>query len=419
MRAYQVIIDKPTEYLLTYNENNTLLSEAVFLIKRILIKIIAERYDDEQKRREQYGVTAGAVGIVCNVILCIFKFIIGSLTGSVAITADAVNNLSDAGSNVVSIAGAKLSNRPVDKEHPFGHGRMEYLSALVVAFLIFLMGFELAKDSLDKIINPTETKFGEVYVVILAVAAGAKLWLGYFNNVIYKLTGNINLKAVRKDCINDAISTLATMAALIIGEFTELRFIDGAMGMGVSVIIVLAGVGIVRDILGPLLGQPPETETVEELERIITADERIIGIHDLIVHDYGPGRRIASVHAEVPSDVDLIEIHDVIDNIEVQILEKTGILMCIHVDPIVLGDETVNRYKEMTREIISEVNERYGFHDFRMVQGPTHTNLLFDLVVPAEERTLSDRQILEAVKEKFREKDSTINIVVRVEHSFV
>ena len=389
------------------------------MLTKILTKTVAERYDDEHKQREQYGVVAGAVGIVCNLILCIFKFIVGSLTNSVAITADAVNNLSDAGSNVVSIAGAKLSNKPVDKEHPFGHGRMEYISALVVAFLIFLMGFELAKDSLDKIVNPVQTKFGAVYIVILAVAAAAKLWLGYFNGVIYKLTGNINMKAVKKDCFNDAISTLATMAALIIGEFTELKFIDGAMGMAVSVIIVLAGVGIVKDILGPLLGQPPSAEEVAELEKILVSDDSIVGIHDLIVHDYGPGRRIASVHVEVPADCDIVAIHDVIDNIEVQILEKTGILMCIHTDPIVLGDETVNRYKEMTGEIIASINEKYCFHDFRMVQGPTHTNLLFDLVVPAEERSFSDRQILEAVRERFREKDETINIVARVEHSFV
>ena len=388
------------------------------MLKNILEKSVAG-CGDEHKKREQYGVIAGGVGIVCNIILCVFKFVIGFLTGSVAITADAVNNLSDAGSNVVSVAGAKLSNKPVDKEHPFGHGRMEYISALVVAFLIFLMGFELAKDSLDKIVNPTETKFSIVYVIILSVAAGAKLWLGHFNNVIYKITGNINMKAVRKDCINDAISTAATVVALVMGEVTGLKFIDGAMGMAVSVIIVLAGVGIVKDILGPLLGQPPSREEVEELEKIIIADENIIGIHDLIVHDYGPGRRIASVHAEVPSDVDLIEIHDVIDNVEVQILEQMGILMCIHIDPIVLGDETVNRYKEMTREIIAEVNENYGFHDFRMVQGPTHTNLLFDLVVPAEDRTTSDREILARVKARFKEKDSTINIVARVEHSYV
>lgn len=393
-------------------------TEVGLLLKNILEKSVA-KYGDEHKKREQYGVVAGGVGIVCNVILCLFKFVIGYLTGSVAITADAVNNLSDAGSNVVSIAGAKLSNKPVDKEHPFGHGRMEYVSALVVAFLIFLMGFELAKDSLDKIINPTETKFSLVYVIILAVAAGAKLWLGYFNNVIYRITGNINMKAVQKDCVNDAISTAATIVALVVSEFTGIKFIDGAMGMGVSVIIVLAGVGIVKEILGPLLGQPPSREEVTELEKMIVADENIIGIHDLIVHDYGPGRRIASVHAEVPSDVDLVEIHDVIDNIEVQILEKTGILMCIHIDPIVLGDETVNRYKEMTREIIASINEKYGFHDFRMVQGPTHTNLLFDLVVPAEDITESDSQILRELTEKFKTQDETINVVARVEHSYV
>lgn len=392
--------------------------EVVFLLKNILEKSVA-KYGDEHKKREKYGVIAGGVGILCNIILCAFKFVIGYLTGSVAITADAVNNLSDAGSNVVSVVGAKLSNKPVDKEHPFGHGRMEYISALVVAFLIFLMGFELAKDSLEKIVNPSETRFSFVYVIILVVAAGAKLWLGHFNNVIYKLTGNINMKAVRKDCINDAISTMATVTALVVGEFTGLKVIDGAMGMGVSVIIVLAGVGIVKDILGPLLGQPPSPEEVKELEKMIIADENIIGIHDLIVHDYGPGRRIASVHAEVPADIDLVKIHDVIDNIEVQILEKTGILMCIHIDPIVLGDETVNRYKEMTREIISDINEKYGFHDFRMVQGPTHTNLLFDLVVPAEERTLSDKETLAAVKTKFKERDSTIKLVVRVEHPYV
>ena len=388
------------------------------MLRKILEKSVAG-CGDEHKKRERYGVIAGGVGIICNIILCLFKFAIGYLTGSVAITADAVNNLSDAGSNVVSIAGSKLSNKPVDKEHPFGHGRMEYLSALVVAFLIFLMGFELAKDSLDKIINPAETKFSVIYVAILAVAAGVKLWLGHFNNEIYKITGNINMKAVRKDCINDALSTAATIAALVAGEFTGIKVIDGAMGMGVSVIILLAGVGIVKDILGPLLGQAPSKELVDEIEKIMLSQEPIVGIHDLIVHDYGPGRRIASVHAEVPSDVNLIEIHDLIDNVEVHILEEMGIIMCIHLDPLVLGDETVNRYKEMTSDILKSYNPEYTFHDFRVVQGPTHTNLLFDIVIPAEKRHIPSRVVLEDVQELFRKQDSTINIVARVEHPFV
>lgn len=389
------------------------------MIRKLVEGYVSGKYSDEHKRREQYGVIGGAVGIVCNIILCVFKFVLGSLTNSVSITADAVNNLSDAGSNVVSVAGAKLANKPVDKEHPFGHGRMEYISALVVAFLIFLMAFELAKSSLEKIVDPQPMNFSLVYIVILVAAVLMKLGLAYFNHVLYGITGNINMKAVKKDCINDAMSTGATMVALIVSEMTGFYMIDGAMGIGVSVIIALAGVGIVRDIMGPLLGEPPTKELVERIEEIVVRNESIVGIHDLIVHDYGPGRRIASVHAEVPADVNIIEIHDVIDNVEVELYNELGMVVCIHMDPIELGDETVNRYKEMAREVIAEVNETYGFHDFRMVKGPTHTNLLFDLVVPAGDISLKDGQILEAVRTKFKERDKTINVVARVEHSYV
>ncbi len=389
------------------------------MIRKIVEGYVSGKYSDEHKRREQYGVIGGVVGIICNIILCVFKFILGSLTNSVSITADAVNNLSDAGSNVVSVAGAKLANKPVDKDHPFGHGRIEYISALVVAFLIFLMAFELAKSSLQKIIDPQPMNFSAVYIVVLAAAIVMKLGLAYFNHVLFSVTGNINMKAVKKDCINDALSTAATMAALVIGHFTGFYMIDGAMGIGVSVIIALAGAGIVKDIMGPLLGEPPTKEIVEKIEKIIVCNENIVGIHDLIIHDYGPGRRIASVHAEVPADVDFIEIHDIVDNIEFKLYEELGILVCIHMDPIVLGDEIVERYKELTREIIKACDEKYGFHDFRMVQGPTHTNLLFDLVVPAEDRSLSDGQILDNVRAKFKEKDKTINVVARVEHSYV
>ncbi len=390
------------------------------MIKSTVEKITCKKDISESERREKVSVFAGAVGIVCNVLLCVFKFFVGSLTGSVSITADAINNLSDAGSNIVAIAGAKLSSKPIDKEHPFGHGRMEYISALVVAFFIFLMGFELAKSSVGKIINPVEVKFNIWYVVVLAVAIGVKLWMAYFNHVLYGMTDNINMKAVKKDSINDALSTAATMVALLISHFTGFMIIDGIIGLAVSVIIALAGVGIVKEIMGPLLGQPPSKEEVDEIEKIITAQKPIIGIHDLIVHDYGPGRRIASVHAEVPSNVDLIEIHDLIDNVEVEILEKMGILMCIHLDPLVLGDETVNKFKELTHRIISNYDSEYKFHDFRVVQGPTHTNLLFDLVIPADHKDgKHSAEILSDLKELFKREDHTINIVVRVEHSFV
>ncbi|MBQ8503772.1 MAG: cation transporter [Clostridia bacterium] len=382
-------------------------------------KYIEKRAWNEIEARERLGVTSGIVGIICNVILCVFKFLVGAVTNSVSITADAMNNLSDAGSNIVTIAGAKLSNKPVDKEHPFGHGRMEYISALVVAFLIFMMGFELAKSSVEKILNPEEIKFSVWNLIILAVAALIKLWMAYFNHTLYKVTDNLNLKAIKKDCINDGISTVATMVALVVSRFTSFKAADSIIGLFVSVIIIFAGINIVKEIIGPLLGQAPSAETVKEIEALILKEKTIIGIHDLIIHDYGPGRRIASVHAEVPSDVDIVEVHDLIDNIETEILEKMNILICIHMDPIVVDDEQVNHYKEITEKIIKGYNPDYGFHDFKMVKGPSHTNLIFDLVVPLPEKKKPSSEILSEIEKCFKAYDSTINLVVRVEHSYV
>ncbi len=381
--------------------------------------IINKKEWDKSEAREKLSVMSGAIGIVCNVILCIFKFLVGSVTNSVSITADAINNLSDAGSNIVTILGAKLSSKPVDKEHPFGHGRMEYISALVVAFLIFTMGFELLKSSVSKLLHPEEIYFSAWNLLILAVAATVKLWMGYFNHNIYKITDNLNMKAVKKDCINDALSTVATMIALVISYFTPFKSADGVIGIVVSGIIVMAGINIVKDIMGPLLGQAPSEETVKQLEEIITKENAIVGIHDLIVHDYGPGRRIASVHAEVPSDADILEIHDIIDNIEVEVMEKMDILICIHMDPIVIDDEQVNEYKQITEKIIKSYNEEYSFHDFKMVKGPSHTNLIFDLVVPVPDSKKNNSEILSDIKKLFKEYDCTVNLVVRVEHSFI
>ena len=389
------------------------------MISKLIDKTSARNQWDAKTQRHKLSVASGTVGIICNVILCIFKFIVGSVTNSVSITADAINNLSDAGSNIVTIVGAKLSNKPVDKDHPFGHGRIEYISALVVAFLIFTMGFELGKSSLDKILHPEAVTFDIWNLVILIFAVGVKLWMGYFNHVIYKKTGNINMKAIKKDCINDALSTAATIGALLISYFTSFTVADGIIGLVVAAIIIFAGIGVVKDIMGPLLGQPPEEETVRAIEEIITSKEPIVGIHDLIVHDYGPGRSIASVHAEVPSDGDIMVIHDLIDNIEVEIFEKLNILICIHMDPIVIDDEQVNEYKKLTQDILRSYNEEYSFHDFKMVKGPSHTNLIFDLVVPVPDKKKANSEILDEIKKLFKEYDSTINLVVRVEHSYI
>lgn len=368
--------------------------------------------------REALGIMSGAVGIFCNVLLCAVKFVLGSITGSVSVTADAFNNLSDAASNIVTIIGTKLSAKPVDKEHPFGHGRLEYISGLVVAFFIFLMGFELGKSSVQKIIDPQPIKFSFVYVAVIVFAILVKMWMAYFNRKLYRLTDNVGLKAVSQDSLNDCISTTATIAALVLCRFLGIWWIDGAIGLGVSVFILISGIGIIKDILGPLLGQPPSKELVGKIKDIMLGEELIIGVHDLIVHDYGPGRIIASVHAEVPSDVDIVKIHDVIDNVEHRINSELNIIICIHMDPIVLDDAEVISYKAICERILNSYNSEYSFHDFRMVKGDTHTNLIFDVVVPFE-KNFDKKKILSDLTALFKAEDESINIVVTLEHSFV
>ncbi len=385
-----------------------------FLIKTF----IKDGNSSDLKTREKYGTLSGVVGIVLNVILCIFKFIIGTITNSVSITADAVNNLSDASSNIFTILGAKLANKPVDEDHPFGHGRMEYISALVVSFFIFLMGFELGKSSIEKIINPEEVKFSVVSIIVLAVAILAKLWLAYFNHKLYKVTGNINMKAVMQDSINDSIATGATMVALLISAFTPFKRADGIIGVIVTVIVIIAGLQIVKDIISNLLGKAPDPELVKKIESIMLEEEYIVGVHDLIVHDYGPGRIIASAHAEVPCNVDIMEIHDIIDNVEREISKKLNIIICIHMDPVVVDDSRVNNYKNLIKNIISEYDKSFSFHDFRVVEGPTHTNLIFDLVIPHNYKK-DNNTILTELRAKIKETHPDIFIVVTVEHSFI
>ena len=334
---------------------------------------------------------SGWCGIICNAFLCIVKFIIGTESGSVSITADAFNNLSDAGSNAVTIAGAKLANKPVDKEHPFGHGRLEYISALIVSFIILLMGVELGKSSVVKIFKPEEVSFSIVSFFVLLLAICVKFWMAYFNNKLYKFTNNINLKAVCQDSLNDCIAAAA---------------------------IIMSGVGILKDVMGPLLGQPPSAELVKSIEDLILSESEIVGVHDLIVHDYGPGRIIASAHAEVPSNEDIVHIHDVIDNVEKKIQKELNIVICIHLDPIDIDNEEVNKYKSIAQKIIKSYNSEYSFHDFRLVNGETHKNLIFDLVIPFDKNN-DTTKILNDIMALFKEYDEKINVVITIEHSFI
>ena len=383
------------------------------IMSKILIK-----YFTNDKDREKYGLLSGFVGIFCNILLCVVKFIIGTVTSSVSITADALNNLSDAGSNIFTILGAKLASKPVDEDHPFGHGRMEYISAFIMSLLIFLMGFELGKSSIEKIINPTEVEFSLTSFILLLLAIGVKLWMAFFNNKLYKMSDNINIKAVVKDSLGDCFATTATILAMLISHFTSFKRADGLIGIAVAILIIYSGIGIVKDVLSSLLGKAPDKELVESIERIMLSHEEIVGVHDLIVHDYGPGRIIASAHAEVPCDCDILMIHDIIDTAEAEIKRELNILICIHMDPIAIHDATVNKYKAITERAIKEYNEEFTFHDFRVVEGTSHTNLIFDLVVPYDFDKSHDF-LIENINSKIKEKNPNIFVVMTIENSYI
>ena len=385
----------------------------------LILKMFVENKDlSELKKRERYGIVSGIVGILCNIILSVSKFFIGVISNSVSIMADGINNLSDASSNIVTILGTKLANKPVDAEHPFGHGRMEYISALVVAFLIFLMGFELGKSSIEKIINPQEVTFSIVSLVVLILSIVIKLWLAGFNDKIFKKTNNVNAKAVKQDSLNDCLATFAAIIALLISSFTDFIYADGIIGLIVAFVVVLAGIDIIKEIVGNLLGKAPDPELVKSIEDLITKEKWIYGVHDLIIHDYGPGRIIASAHAEVPCDADILEVHEVIDRVEKEINSKLNIVICIHMDPIAVNDENINRYKKIISEVIEEYDKDFKFHDFRIVEGKKQTNVIFDLVIPHKYEKTND-VILKELREKVKEKKKEINLVITIEHSYV
>ena len=350
---------------------------------KLLIKLFIKDADNTANAavRSRYGVLSGAVGIACNLLLTIAKFLIGSLTNSIAITADAVNNLSDAGSSAVTLFSFKAANRPADDEHPFGHGRIEYIAALGVAFLILMMGFELVRSSIDKIMHPEALSFSVPALIVLLLSIGVKIWMALFNHQLGKRIDSPAVGAVVMDSVSDTAATTVSMLALILSKFTSLP-LDGYMGIIVALFIFYTGIQIVRDTVGNLLGQAPDPKLVKALETEILSFEGVVGVHDLIVHDYGPNRIFASAHAEVPSNADIMKSHDTIDLIEREIKKKFHMDMVIHMDPIVVEDEQVNRLRLQLSEIARSIDPRFTIHDFRMVEGPTHTNLIFDLVIP-------------------------------------
>ena len=365
-----------------------------------LAKLLGFEKLTPDKKRSAYGKLCGIVGIVLNILLFIGKFVAGLISNSIAITADAFNNLSDAGSSLVTLIGFKLAEQKPDSDHPFGHGRMEYLSGLIVSAVILMMGFELVKDSVDKILHPTGVEFSVVVLVILAVSIIGKCYMAFYNYRYGKRFESSTLKATAVDSLSDCVSTTVVLIATVIGYYTDVQ-IDGFCGIAVGILIFVAGVNAAKETLSPLLGEAPDPEFVDQIEEIVLNfdQESVVGIHDLIVHDYGPGRRIISLHAEVPAEGNMMSLHDVIDNLEMKLREELGCLTTIHMDPVVTKDERVTELKARCVELVKGIGESLSLHDFRVVFGETHTNLIFDVVVPFE-FYLSDTETTKLIQKK-------------------
>ena len=366
--------------------------------------------------REKYGVLSGAVGIVLNLLLSAGKFFAGVVTGSIAITADAFNNLSDAGSSVVTLVGFKLAGQKADDGHPFGHGRMEYLAGLAVSMLILLVGVELGKSSLEKILHPEPVVFSALSAGILAVSVGVKLWMFFFNRGLSKTIQSAALSATAADSLSDAVATTTLLLGLLAGHFFRLP-LDGWLGLAVALFILRAGWGAAKDTIDPLLGRPMDPELAADIDRIVLGHDYILGVHDLVYHDYGPGRAMMSLHAEVPADGNFLEIHDVIDHIERELKARHHIETSIHMDPVV-RDERTQALRDQVTAIAKGIDPRLSIHDFRITAGPIHTNILFDVVVPYGFR-LSDSQVRAGLCTGVKELSDRYFPVIQVDHSYV
>ena len=367
--------------------------------------------------RERYGMLSGGVGIFLNLLLSVGKLLAGLLTGSIAVTADAFNNLSDAGSSVVTLVGFKLAGQKADDGHPFGHGRIEYLAGLLVSLLILMVGVELGKGSIEKIIHPEEVTFSLLSVGILAASILVKLWMCLFNRKLGKRIGSAAMEATATDSLSDVVATSAVLAGTLVGGLTGVS-IDGWIGVLVAVFILRAGWGAAKDTVDPLLGSAPDPALVKGIQELVMSHKQVVGMHDLVIHDYGPGRRMCSFHAEVPQNADIMEAHDAIDHIEREILEKYGVETTAHMDPIATEDESVNSLREQVRALVKEVDEEMTIHDFRVTRGPQHTNLIFDVVVPYRCK-LTDEEIVGQITRRVRELDAAYYAVLQLDRSYV
>lgn len=384
----------------------------------LLSKIFIRNYQDTRQPavRQAYGVLCGAVGIFFNLCLFAGKAIAGFLSNSIAITADAFNNLSDAGSSIITLIGFKMSGQEPDSGHPFGHGRIEYLAGLIVSGIILLMAVELIKSSINKILHPEELTYNPIVVGILVASILVKLYMHLYNKSIARKIDSAAMMATATDSLSDTIATATVLIATLVDHFTGLH-IDGWCGIVVGLFICYAGISAAKDTIDPLLGQPPEKEFVDRIEKIVLSHPDVLGIHDLIVHNYGPGRVMISLHAEVSASGDILKLHDTIDNIERQLQKELQCSAVIHMDPIVTDDEETSHLKEMMTAVVQEMSPALRLHDFRLVKGPTHTNIIFDVLVPYHFK-MSDDQIRAFISSRAKAIDPAYYTVINVDKDF-
>lgn len=386
----------------------------------LLIKLFIKNRDKvtDSTVREKHGTLAGVVGILCNLILFSVKLAAGLLSASISIIADALNNLSDMGSSVVTMFGFKLASKPADPDHPYGHGRFEYIAAFVVSGFILVMGFELLKGSVEKMISPSTVDFGFLSIIILAISIAVKLWMFFFNRKLGKKINSAALIATARDSVNDAITTTAILVSVLIMKFTALN-IDAFVGLVMALYVLWSGIKTARETLDPLLGEPIDEETAAAIEREIMSFDGFLGIHDLLAHNYGPGRCFASVHVEVPADINIVKCHEQIDLCEKQVFERTGVMLTVHMDPVETDNEKLNQAKSVIAERIKAIHPALTMHDFRMTpKSDERTNLIFDVVLPAGMET-EKQSVKKRIEEIAREIDPTYRCVITFDINFV
>jgi len=385
-----------------------------FLVKRYI-----KDYENitDQQVRTAYGILASIIGISSNILLFILKLIIGIFSHSISVMGDAFNNLTDAASSVISLIGARMAGQPADKEHPFGHGRIEYISALIIAFLVIQVGFTLFKSSITKIRTPQIMEFSRASVFLLMVSIGVKIWMALLNKKLGETINSSVLKATSADSLGDVAITSATIFSLLIYAVFGYN-VDGIIGLLVSLAVMWGGINIIKDTLGPLIGEPIDPKIYQKITEFVESFPQVIGSHDLIVHDYGPARNMASIHVEVPNELDIEDAHEAIDHIEREALRQMNLMLVIHMDPIETNNEKIQFFKPILAEILLEIDSRITYHDFRLVNGKEAVNLIFDVEIPHEYEKVQQEVLKETIIKMMAKKDERCHCIITMEKSF-